>query len=663
MATHLLRLTVPALTPEGVIAVLGADPTTLTEPQRAQQRDYADRLVRDGHVAPAPQLTHRLHELAMTGERAQRSLPTLPASAGQVIGLRADQLAQLRAADPQLADRVARDGVYVDLSGRPDLTPYVLPGSPRISLTGVGPAYDLTSESGRRALLWEDGARAYTTVAARYGGNPAAMALLSTHRFHYVADSRTMVLVPDVLTRALYDLAPAPPPQAAPETAPVATGPAGTHVYADRLTLPVVGPGQQTVRYGQPLDVRTGQPAPLWNSLPIRAQVQQGALGDCGMLATIAAVAGHHPDAIGRLLRPNRDGTVDVILHESTMPGSGTGPTGRRLRITVASDVPLRAGTSGVTAYADQSRVGAAWASTLEKALAAVDRGWSEERRQQWQSRWSEWSSPDGPHQAAPLGYARLNVGSTPDLWAEVFTQITGEPAKTAQFDPTVGREPATEATLAALLAAGNPVVVSTKASREYPPEVQNHVPYDLYAGHAYEVVGVANGHVQLRNPWNTDHPTPMPVRAFLDLMALDYAHLDRVRAPIPQPPGRGQPSRPAAPPVGPPTQDPRGSARVTSPAVGRVVIEQSWYTFAYYAVRSGGATVGLVAAQQIGDGHRAVRWLAGEPHGPQVMFGPLTMASGELWPVERPEAERVAGVVLGFVLPDEPELREMLGS
>ncbi|WP_353850548.1 toxin glutamine deamidase domain-containing protein [Solwaraspora sp. WMMA2056] len=669
LANLLLRLTSPALAPETVLAVLGADPATLTEPQRAQQRDYRARLVHNGYVPFAPQLTEQLHRLAVDAEHGQQSLPTLPASAGQVIGLRPDQIAQLRAVDPALAARIARDGVYVDLTGRVDVSPYVLANAPQVDVGGVHPGFDLTTDAGRRALLAEDTRRAYATVTATYGQNPEVVRLLGSHRFHYLGQSRTMVLVSDALTRSILNLAPSAPVAPAPEAAPLAAGPTEIHVYADHPSLPEPEPGEVAPAYGRPVDPRSGAPAPLWNGPPRREHVAQGALGDCGMLASIGAVAGHSPQTIGHLFHPNPDGTVDVLLHESSLPGDRTAPTGRRLRLTVTPDVPVHAIMPGQAAYADQSQVGAAWASILEKALAAVDRTWTESRQVHWQQQWQGWQGRTDPHRAAPLGYARMNPGSTPDLWAELLTQLTGEPARTGRFPIAPGSEPTAEATLARLLAQGNPVIASTRPPDRYLHLPNGTPPYGLYAGHAYEVVAAQGGHVWLRNPWNHGHPQPIPVRAFLDLMSRDYAHLDRapvVPPPPPLPPVAEQASRPgesmAQARVG-------GSAGVASTALtaagpGRTVVDRGGAYFVYYVDRDpAGELVQLVAVEVGPDGQqRSTGWSADRATPGAGAVAPLA-AGAERLPVSRAEAEQVARSEWGFELPDEPTLHEMLGG
>jgi len=668
LANLLLRLTSPALAPETVLAVLGADPATLTEPQRAQQRDYRARLVHNGYVPYAPQLTEQLHRLAVDAEQGQRSLPTLPASAGQVIGLRADQLAQLQAVDPELAARIARDGVYVDLTGQVDIGPYVLANAPQVDVGGVHPGFDLATDAGRRALLAEDVRRAYATITATYGSSPAITQLLGSHSFHYLAQTRTMVLVSDALTRAILNLAPSAPVEPAPEAAPLAVGPTEIHVYADHPTLPSESTRRYSVGYGRPVDPYSGASVPLWRGMPRREQVQQGILGDCGMLASIGAVAGHSPQTIGGLFRPNPDGTVDVLLHESSLPGDRTTPTGRRLRITVTPDVPVLADPPPRAAYASQPEVGAAWASILEKALAAVDRTWTESRQVAWQQQWQGWQGWSDPNQAAPRGYARMDPGSTPDLWAEALTQLTGLPARMGRFDVSPGNEPTVEAMLSRLLSDGNPIIVSTKGIDEYGLGPDDELPFDLRDGHAYELVGVSNGHVQLRNPWNKWHPQPMPTRAFLDWMSRDFAHLDRVAPTQPGPPSLGPPSsiehKPAVgltEPVPVAASAGRVAASVTS-GFGRTAVDRGEPMIVYYAIRtSSGQSRGIVVVVTEAADQRILVYGPGGDVSAASDLGVVAGTGGQLWPVARTEAERIASAELGFVLPDEASLSDSI--
>ncbi|MBL6277282.1 hypothetical protein JMF97_14060 [Micromonospora fiedleri] len=660
---HVIRLSTPKITPEAVAGVLAVNPDP-NRVERFRAIDYRARLAPDFQPRSAAELTNKLRELAVHGEQSQSSLPRMPALAGQVVALPPTALDAIRQTDPQLADRLAAEGVYVDLTGRFDLRPYTLDGAPEFPLDVSAPAFDLTTEGGRRSLLAEDRSRVAAAFRAAYGSNPAAMAVLSTHGFHYVTDARLMALVPNALTDVLRAMLPPDPSTIVDieiEVEPTVIG-SEVAVVADRVTLPDPVPNSP-VGYGQALDLRTGQPAPLFDGPPQREQVRQGALGDCGMLATMAAVAGHRPDALAQLFQPNPDGTVDVLLHESMLHGGTSTPTGRRLRITVRPDVPLRTHPSGTSAYADRSSNGSGWASVLEKALAAVDRTWTMQRRVAWQQDWTAWHSKNDPHRAAPLGYARLHVGSTSDLQAELMTQLTGAPSRMSRFDTRPGQEAAVAARLAALLAAGSPVIVGTWPKRQYQAGLVE-LPFGLVFGHAYEVVSVVDGLVHLRNPWNIDHPTPMSVRDFLNLMAPYHAHLDMGgTSSVPQTVSVTSPDVPPTPPTMPLTPSvpaPRSAEPATRAAsdrprrhtLGRTDLEDERADISYLALLDGSGTViGLsVVLLSSGSGQREARWTTSGESG-----------IGGSVPVGRAEAERIAREVLGFRLPEESALHEMI--
>ncbi|MEV2241793.1 toxin glutamine deamidase domain-containing protein [Micromonospora sp. NPDC049891] len=667
--TQVMQLSLPVITPEAVASALAFNPNQ-TMVERFRAIDYRGRLAPDFQPPPAADLAGKLRELAVHGEQSQSSLPRMPALAGQLIGLPPNLLDQVRKVDPQLADRIAAEGIYVDLTGRFDLRPYTLDGAPEFNLERSTPAYDLNTPAGRHALLTEDRTRTYTAFNVEYGSNPAAMAVLATHSFHYQSDARRMALVPTALTEALRAMMPSEP-DAEVEVIPTVT-PGEVAVAADRVTLPDPKP-KHPVEYGRPLFPATGQPAPLFDGPPGRTQVQQGILGDCGMLATMAALAGHRPQSIPQLFQPKPDGTVDVLLHESVLRGDESVATGRRIRINVRPDIPVHAGSSWA-AYADQSEVGVGWAAVLEKALAAVDRTWTKERHEQWQSEWRGWESKDDPHRAAPLGYARLNVGSTTLMQAELLTQLTGLPARQTLLDTTPGREAAVERHLTTLLAAGSPITIATWSMETYPGRT---LPHGLKAKHVYEILAVRDGQVQLRNPWNKEHPSPMSVREMLDLMQPWCAHLEQspVAAP-PSPSAYGgsvanvQPlvpsprtsaeqivGRPLAVPSPntPLIEQPGPLAKPASPprTLGRTHLDDERYAIDYFALLAGGGSVAGLMVFEVGGPGRSLHWTAGG-----VVPGQATPA-----PVDRAEAERIARDVLGFVLPAEPTLYDMLDT
>ncbi|MET8148608.1 C2 family cysteine protease [Actinoplanes sp. NPDC049668] len=635
------RLTTPAITAAYAEHIWTTLPNNVSEHFR--QIDYRSRLTSGGSTLSDADIAARLRELSVSAENAQNSAPRLPEYAGQFLQLPGQLLNTIHQVDPQLAARVAAEGVYVNLNGRADLRAYALDNVPDLDIGSGVPRFDLTTPEGRQALLMEDRARAEAALRTSPGTRDAAVALLATNSLHYANDGRTMYLVPDVLTSAIALLAP-PPTLVSHEATATSVTAARTTATADRVTLPTPARHRSAPTYGRPVD-STGQHVPLFNGPPVREQVAQGELGDCGMLATLAAVVGHRPHLMNQLVRPNHDGTVDVVLHESSTPGGVTSATGRELRITVSPDVPAYGAAPADSAYASQRKAQAAWASAVEKAIAAVDRTWSNARRDLWQDSWREWTGQNSPNAGAPLGYGRLNVGSTPDLWAELLTQLTGEPARAVRFDRTPGTEPATEAWLGTLLAAGNPIIVSTMNESRYPAAIRTNLPFNLRAGHAYEVVGVGDGQVRLRNPWNTEHPASIPVRQFLDLMAADFAHLDSRPATAPAPAVTGQQAPPSGPHAAP------GTVGVHH-AAGRVRTDEHGYSHVYYAVMAVDGTVeGLTVVEVTAVGPRSARWMASQH----------ALGLGGERVVTRPEAERIAIEALGFALPDETTLHGML--
>jgi hypothetical protein len=124
--------------------------------------------------------------------------------------------------------------------------------------------------------------------------------------------------------------------------------------------------------------------------------------------------------------------------------------------------------------------------------------------------------------------------------------------------------------------------------------------------------------------------------------MAPDYAHLDT--QPVPSIPGQ-----PPAPHVA------HGVAATgIQDGPGRIVVDDEGYSFVYYAV--------LSADREI-EGLTVVEVLAGEPRSARWTTGPAAQGAGGQSPVARPEAERIAAELLGFVLPDEAALHGMLGG
>jgi hypothetical protein len=278
------------------------------------------------------------------------------------------------------------------------------------------------------------------------------------------------------------------------------------HVEVD-ATHPAL-PRDSRFKFGEPRDIY-GQEIPVFDGEPAPGQVMQGAIGDCGMIATIRAVARRFPDAIKNAVTENPDGSVTVRLHETTVSDDGkfTEPTGRIIELRMEPDLPVKPNNPGSPAFANVRRGKALWGGLLEKGVAGVDKTWSDARA----SLNAKWF----PKFADDRGYARLNRGSFPSMRAELLTQLTGERAR------TVSGSNVTECARIwkQLLDEGKPVIGASlsdtlRAKRGGEPNA-----YDLVSSHVHEIVdviegpnGFKDGYVVLSNPWGRKDPQPIPI-------------------------------------------------------------------------------------------------------------------------------------------------------
>ncbi|MFD7757238.1 C2 family cysteine protease [Streptomyces sp. NPDC059757] len=282
------------------------------------------------------------------------------------------------------------------------------------------------------------------------------------------------------------------------------------HATVDRPDFNEVTPAGD-YRYGTPLDGPDGKRIPLFDGPPAREQTKQGDLGDCGIISTMGAVAGHRPEAISDCVRENGDGTYEVTLHQTKRSHYGDWsrfePTGAVTVLTITPDLPVASDSPDRPAYARSSANDVAWVPILEKAIAGVDATWDEGRTKPVE------------------GYIRLDRGTFPNHRAELLTQLTGQPAYTDDF-PTQydmqGRSPDRQLTetLREKLTDGCPVLVGTVN-----PETDDRIlPKGLLDGHAYEVTEVdERGLIHLRNPHNLAHPEPLTVTEFRESIKNRY--------------------------------------------------------------------------------------------------------------------------------------------
>jgi hypothetical protein len=279
-------------------------------------------------------------------------------------------------------------------------------------------------------------------------------------------------------------------------------------------------------RYGTPLDRADGTRTPLFHGVPSREQAKQGALRDCGVIATLGAVATRRPDAIHACVQETEDGNYAVKLHETKFNTSlgRYEATGHEINLTVTSDLPVFDASPDEPAYADSVRTGAAWGPILEKAIAGADQTWNQDHRDRWAELSEVRKDPE-----VPEGYVRLDKGSRPSDRAELLTQLTGEPSVVEDF-PTQydrnGRSPDAQlmGDIRQRLAEGKPIVVGTKSLGE----AGGVLSHDLEPEHAYEVTAVDDrARIHLHNPWNSAHPEPLTLKQFRDNIRPYYSTLE----------------------------------------------------------------------------------------------------------------------------------------
>ncbi|WP_157573986.1 hypothetical protein [Nocardia jejuensis] len=285
--------------------------------------------------------------------------------------------------------------------------------------------------------------------------------------------------------------------------------------------------------YGPHIPVVAFRPvdAPAFDGYPTRFQANQGIIHDCGVIATIGAVAEHRPEAIKNAIVSRGDGIYEVTLHSierATKENPVAYPIGGTTIFRISDEVP----------YAGSGRrrepIGArgptcAWPSLLEKALAAEDQAWTDEQLRDWGKKWAsskkEWvdsvrhdgdlsSSPSSP----PLGYNRLDCGIPAWDHANLLAQLSGEPAEVRQM-PTNGSTLLRE--FRDRLNNHKPIVVTADALHRL-----NTPPRGIYPHHAYQIVGLTRSGIQLHNPWGVVHPTPLQLETFVRLCTQRYATL-----------------------------------------------------------------------------------------------------------------------------------------
>ncbi|MET9291860.1 toxin glutamine deamidase domain-containing protein [Streptomyces sp. NPDC003077] len=283
----------------------------------------------------------------------------------------------------------------------------------------------------------------------------------------------------------------------------------------------------QPDRYGTPLDRPDGTRVPLFDGPPSREQTKQGAIGDCGIIATLGAVASRYPDLLQDMIRETEDGNYEVRFHEVARNNYGNqAPTGRILTVRVTPDLPVYSDFPSTTVYANANETGVAWPAIMEKAIAGLDQFWDDEKRADL----SQYARNKDFDDKLLTGYSRIAQGSSSGSRAELLAQLTGRTSENHEF-PTQydmhGRSPERQllAHLRELTESGRPVVIGTRSKGT---GVENKMEKNLLSSHAYEIVSVdEKGLIQLRNPHNERHPQPLTIKEFMKYCNNQYASLE----------------------------------------------------------------------------------------------------------------------------------------
>lgn len=236
----------------------------------------------------------------------------------------------------------------------------------------------------------------------------------------------------------------------------------------DRLTSvwPQLHPkppdGSEYAKPGGPLDVGGRS----WHD------INQGKIGDCWALATLAGQGRQDPSAYDEMVRSNPNGTVSVRLYDDG---------GNPHWVTVTGDLPVDANGKlvGVSGDPDNDAADSAenWPTYVEKALARA--------------------YEDGDETTG--GYQNLD-GDSP---ANAFRYLTGHEAENTDVDDISTDD------IRVRVESGEPVVVSTEGSSDDAYVYENESG-PLVGNHAYFVKDVLpDGRVVLGNPWGTDAPGP----------------------------------------------------------------------------------------------------------------------------------------------------------
>jgi hypothetical protein len=206
-------------------------------------------------------------------------------------------------------------------------------------------------------------------------------------------------------------------------------------------------------------------------------ELQQGQLGDCHVLASLAAAERANPGFLAEHVRPNANGTYTVTLYKDGEP----------FEVTVTPEVPHTLGPDG-------SPYGAAYTHGDDPSEATLYQVYEKAVAQAW--------GELDPNDDGRFGYEGMDGG-----WAENdLPYITGDDAERHDTDDVSPEE------LREYYENDRPIVVSSLPSdRAGTKDLYDDDGVQMISGHAYYVIGIEgegdDTRVILGNPWGADLP------------------------------------------------------------------------------------------------------------------------------------------------------------
>ena len=214
--------------------------------------------------------------------------------------------------------------------------------------------------------------------------------------------------------------------------------------------------------------------------------VKQGALGDCYLMAGMAATARANPESIRRIVKDNGDGTFEVTLFLRENSWS----TPKAVTTTVDARLPTKGGTSLIYAKVGSSGAGGdeLWPALLEKTLAQ--------------------------HKAS---YDLISGGNiATDFEFHGATELFTGKAE-GYFSASSLSEDKVLEMMQAALAKKKPITVDSMTMDNLPDLTKDANAVNVYGNHAYAVksVDMVARTVSLQNPWGSSHVVDLSVKDF----------------------------------------------------------------------------------------------------------------------------------------------------